>query len=238
MAASSTLCRVVDPVPVETFDSFSFQLCDFPHMKQPDRMSNCDVSYRRRRDSPTWVPSHIGVRGNTGADRAAAEATLPLSPIDMTTDLTDSLTNLQTTCNRHWDTELTDALQYTSLGRIRQDTRTPLGTQLPQRALDTAVTRLRIGHTRLNAHLHKLGMTDDPHCPWCPTYLDTPKHLLLQCPRHHSHRTALLQSLSPLLLRRPTLADLLGGSPDPGLAFKILKHTRTFLHKSGQLHRI
>ncbi|KAG0723009.1 hypothetical protein GWK47_005780 [Chionoecetes opilio] len=87
----------------------------------------------------------------------------------------------------------------------------------------------------LNAHLHKLGMTDDPHCPWCPTYLDTPEHLLLQCPRHHSHRTALLQSL---LLRRPTLADLLGGSPDPGLAFKILKHTRTFLQKSGQLHRI
>ncbi|KAG0720021.1 hypothetical protein GWK47_007025 [Chionoecetes opilio] len=177
-------------------------------------------------------------RGNTVADRAAAEAHSLPSPIDMTTDLTDSLTNLQTTCNRHWDNELTDALQYTSLGRIRHDTRHHWWTHSPSRALDTAVTRLRIGHTRLNAHLHKLGMTADPHCPWCPTYPDTPEHLLLQCPRHHSHRTALLQSLSPLLLRRPTLADLLGGSPDPGLAFKILKHTRTFLHKSGQLHRI
>ncbi|MPC09639.1 hypothetical protein E2C01_002256 [Portunus trituberculatus] len=28
---------------------------------------------------------------------------------------------------------------------------------------------LRIGYTRLNAHLHRLGMTDSPHCPWCPT---------------------------------------------------------------------
>ncbi|KAG0713306.1 Nucleic-acid-binding protein from mobile element jockey [Chionoecetes opilio] len=176
--------------------------------------------------------------GEPVADRAAAEAHSLPSPIDMTTDLTDSLTNLQTTCNRHWDTELTDALQYTSLGRRRHDTRHHWWTHSPSRALDTAVTRLRIGHTRLNSHLHKLGMTDDPHCPWCPTYLDTPEHLLLQCPRHHSHRTALLQSLYPLLLRRPTLADLLGGSPDPGLAFKILKHTRTFLQKSGQLHRI
>ncbi|MPC43857.1 hypothetical protein E2C01_037512 [Portunus trituberculatus] len=34
-------------------------------------------------------------------------------------------------------------------------------------ALDTAVTRLRIGHTRLNAHLHRLGMTESPHCPFC-----------------------------------------------------------------------
>ncbi|KAG0710347.1 hypothetical protein GWK47_002516 [Chionoecetes opilio] len=185
-----------------------------------------------------WVPSHNGVRGNTVADRAGAEAHSLPSPIDMTTDLTDSLTNLQTTCNRHWDTDVTDTLQYISLGRIRHDTRHHWWTHSPSRALDTAVTRLRIGHTRLNAHLHKLGMTDDPHCPWCPTYLDTPEHLLLQCPRHHSHRTALFQSPYPLLLRRPTLADLLGGSPDPGLAFKILKHTRTFLQKSGQLHRI
>ncbi|KAG0715803.1 hypothetical protein GWK47_011104 [Chionoecetes opilio] len=174
---------------------------------------------------------------NTVADRAAAEAHSLPSPIDMTTDLTDSLTNLQTTCNRHWDTELTDALQYTSLGRIRHDTRhhwwtpppaVPWTPQSPDSGLATPASK---------AHLHKLGMTDDPHCPWCPTYLDTPEHLLLQCPRHHSHRTALLQSLYPLL-RRPTLADLLGGSPDPGLAFKILKHTRTFLQKSGQLHRI
>ncbi|KAG0718269.1 RNA-directed DNA polymerase from mobile element jockey [Chionoecetes opilio] len=185
----------------------------------------------------TWVPSHIGVRGNIVADRAAAEAHSHPSPINLTTDQTDSLTNLKTTCNRHWDTELTDALQYTSLGRIRHDTRHHLWTHSPSRALDTAVTRLRIGHTRLNSHLHKLGMTEDPHCPWCPTQLDTPEHLL-HCPRHHSHRMALLQSLSPLLLRRPTLAELLGGSPDPGLAFKVLKHTRTFLQKSGQLHRI
>ncbi|KAG0710002.1 hypothetical protein GWK47_023703 [Chionoecetes opilio] len=83
----------------------------------------------------TWVPSHIGVRGNTVADRAAAEAHSLPSPIDTTTDLTDLLTNLQTTCNRHWDTELTNALQYTSLGRIRQDTRHHWWTHSPSRAL-------------------------------------------------------------------------------------------------------
>ena len=61
-----------------------------------------------------------------------------------------------------------------------------------------ASTRLQIGHSRLSSHLHKLGMTDDPHCPWCPTQQDTPEHLRLHYPRHHSHRMALLHSLSSL----------------------------------------
>ena len=37
-------------------------------------------------------------------------------------------------------------------------------TYSPIRALNNAVTRLRIGHSRLNSHLHKLGMTENPHC--------------------------------------------------------------------------
>ena len=73
-----------------------------------------------------WVPSHVGVMSNTVADRAAAEAQSHPFPIHLPTD---SLTNLQTACKLHRD--LTNALQYTSLGRIRQDT-TPLVDLLPQ----------------------------------------------------------------------------------------------------------
>ncbi|MPC91963.1 hypothetical protein E2C01_087029 [Portunus trituberculatus] len=45
---------------------------------------------------------------------------------------------------------------HTTLGHIRQDTRHHWWTYSPKWVLDTAVTRLRIGHTRLNAHLHRL----------------------------------------------------------------------------------
>ncbi|XP_045105453.1 uncharacterized protein LOC123500965 [Portunus trituberculatus] len=102
----------------------------------------------------------------------------------------------------------------------------------PSRALDTAVTRLRTGHTRLNAHLHRLGMTDSPHCLWCPTHPDTPEHLLLHCPRHHSRRVAFLPSLSAIHPHRPTLTHLLGGCTNTTQAFKTLNLTRTFLHKT------
>ena len=38
-------------------------------------------------------------------------------------------------------------------------------------------------------------LVKDPDCPWCPLQPDTPEHLLMHCPRHHSHRMALLHSL-------------------------------------------
>ncbi|MPC35035.1 hypothetical protein E2C01_028444 [Portunus trituberculatus] len=104
--------------------------------------------------------------------------------------------------------------------------------------MDTSVTRLKIGHTRLNAHLHRLGMTDSTHCPWCPTQLDTLEHLLLHCPRHHSHHVALLHSLSTIHPHRPTLTLLLGGCTNTTQAFKTLNLTRTILQNINQLHRI
>ena len=185
-----------------------------------------------------WVPSHVGIAGNTVADRAAAEAHSHLNTVDLPTDQTDFLTNLRSTCRGHWDTTLTDRLRHTRLGELRNNPQQHHWTHSPCRALDTAITRLRIGHTRLNAHRHRLGLTDTPHCPWCPTQLETPEHLLLHCPRHHSHRVALLHSLSLLHIRRPTLAVLLGGIPNPGLASRAIKLTGTFLQKSNQLQRI
>ncbi|MPC23572.1 hypothetical protein E2C01_016628 [Portunus trituberculatus] len=91
---------------------------------------------------------------------------------------------------------------------------------------------MRIGHTCLNAHLHRLGMTDSLHCSWCPTQPDTPEHLLLHCPRHHSHRVAILHSLSAIQPHRPILTDLLGGCTNTTQAFKTLNLTRTFLQKT------
>ena len=88
-----------------------------------------------------------------------------------------------------------------TLGRIRQHTRHHWWTYYPSRALDTAVTTLRIGHSHLHSHLHKLDMTENLHCPWYPTQPDTPEHLK-HFPRHHSHRIALLQTTRTVYMVR------------------------------------
>ncbi|MPC67724.1 hypothetical protein E2C01_061907 [Portunus trituberculatus] len=186
-----------------------------------------------------WVPAHVSVIGNTVADRAVAEAHTHPSSTDLATDQTDFLTDPKTVCRRHYNLTVTNALHHTSLGHIRQDTRHHWWTDSPNRALETAVTRLRIGHTHLNSHLHRIGMTISPHCPWChTTQPDTPERLLLHCPHHHSHSAALLHSLPAIQPHRPTLTDLLDGCTNTTLAFKTLNLTRTFLQKTNHLQCI
>ena len=135
---------------------------------------------------------------NMVANRAAVEAHVHPSSIDQATDQTDFLTALKSVCRRHWDITLTDALQHTSQGDIRQDSKHCRWTYFPKRTLDTSVIRLRVGHTHLITHMKRLGMTDAPYCPWCPTQPDTLEHLLLHCPHHHSHHLALLHSITAL----------------------------------------
>ncbi|MPC89613.1 hypothetical protein E2C01_084567 [Portunus trituberculatus] len=55
----------------------------------------------------------------------------------------------------------------------------------------SAIARLRLGHTMLSAHLHRLRLSHDPFCPWCRTTPEAMEHFLLQCPRFHSKHTAL-----------------------------------------------
>ncbi|MPC77225.1 hypothetical protein E2C01_071672 [Portunus trituberculatus] len=74
-------------------------------------------------------------------------------------------------------------------------------------------------------------MTNSPHCSWCPTQPDTPEHLLLHCPDHHSH-----PAFQP---HRPTLTDLLGSSTNPTQAFKTQPHQDLLTkNKPAPLHII
>ncbi|MPC76869.1 hypothetical protein E2C01_071304 [Portunus trituberculatus] len=108
-------------------------------------------------------------------------------------------------------------------------------------ALDIALTRLRLGHTTVNAHLHRLRLTPDPHCPcpWCRSVPDTIEHFLLQCPRFHSQRVLLQAQLIALgvpTLDLPTLLAAAGVHPTKQHA--VLRLTCVFLKKSGQLSRL
>ncbi|MPC86439.1 hypothetical protein E2C01_081267 [Portunus trituberculatus] len=99
--------------------------------------------------------------------------------------------------------------------------------------------RLRLGHTTLSAHLHRLRMSCNPFCPWCRTTLEAMKHFLLQCPCLLSQHTALRSQLSALAittLNLPTLLATLGVhlSWQPA----VLRLTCAFLRKTGQLPRL
>ena len=165
------------------------------------------------------------------------------TPLSLMTDHQTTVTYdrifLRQSCKKQWDTRLTAKLRQTNLGWYKHSSTQRWRTYSPSRDLDTFITRLMIRHTPTNAHLHRLNIVQDPHCPWCPTQLDSPEHFLLQCPRFHSLCTILKASLARLNMQRPTLADLLGSdSLSTNTAFQPIKHTTTFLRKSGQLDGI
>ncbi|KAG0719748.1 COP9 signalosome complex subunit 4 [Chionoecetes opilio] len=107
------------------------------------------------------------------------------------------------------------------------------------RILDVTLTCLRLRHTTLTVHLHRLRLSPDPHCPWCMNIPETIEHFLLQCPRFHSHRVMLhseLLALNVTTFDLPTLLAAAGVSPSRQHA--IIRLTCAFLRKTGQLPRL
>ena len=72
------------------------------------------------------------------------------------------------------------------------------------RQRSTIIFRLRSGHCRLNAHLHKIKIIESPNCPHCARP-ETVEHFLLACPKYDPERTPLLEHAQrlgiPLTLR-------------------------------------
>ena len=142
-------------------------------------------------------------------------------------------------CTEVWDIELSTALQNTTLGRYRTNSSQHPWARASSRDLDVALTRLRIGHTGLAAHLHRLSLIPDPYCQWCRNEEDTITHLFLSCPRFHSQRTYLKDQLRAISVMTFDLPTILGGiGYDTNLRQTILRHTKVFLRTSGQLSRL
>ncbi|MPC60338.1 hypothetical protein E2C01_054380 [Portunus trituberculatus] len=125
------------------------------------------------------------------------------------------------------------------MGLYRSDSSPQLWVRKQSRILDVALTRLRLGHTRLTAYLHRLGLSPDPYYPWCRTVEETIEHFLLDCPCFHSHRVVLRDRLVALGVSTFDLPTLLAAV---GVHFlhqaAVLRLTCVFLKKCGQLPRL
>jgi len=64
---------------------------------------------------------------------------------------------------------------------------------------------LRSGHIPLNQYLFRIKKVDSPHCPHCPTVVETVHHFLLVCPHHLQARNGLIRRLGRRATSIPTL---------------------------------
>ena len=185
-----------------------------------------------------YIPSHKNIRGNEAADAAAVGAHTTgavslLSPVaseDLRRDLGTTLWN-------RWTNRYHEHVMNTGKG-IAFFTCKPKAVYWAwahhkNRRLETAITRLRLGHVGLNAHLFKISRSLTNLCSCGQT--ETIDHFLLDCPLYTAARHQLMHEL--LFLDVPlTRQNVLGGGDySEAKQLMILNHLASFLSSTGKL---
>jgi ribonuclease HI len=188
-----------------------------------------------------WVPAHRGIPGNEAADAAAKEAhslpfiTIPALPTqDIKHDISRAMSEAWTD---YWIQQRNNSRVGNHLALIKQTIKEWPWASIPaNRKLETAMTRLRIGHSGLNAHMYRMGMT---HTPLCDCGVpETVEHVLKTCPNYDQQRQALTAAVQQI--QQPmTLQTLLGGSNAAIEEQKqIISAVNIYLHSTGLLDRV
>ena len=123
-----------------------------------------------------WVPSHVGLAGNTAAD-AAAKAALNSPVTNLAIPYSDYNYLIQTLTLNHLQ-ELWSSETQNKLFAVKPTVNMVKSYRLPRRD-EIIIHRLRIGHTYLT-HGHLLKKESAPECCSCHVQL-TLEHILLSC---------------------------------------------------------
>ena len=148
-----------------------------------------------------WTPGHEGIAGNEAADVAAKAAAQGKSsrrrelPEALRIRLPKSASALQQAFNKglhaRWGEARVSSPRFARLWAADRTQRPKrLRTLLHERPRwqTSIVTQLRIGHSPLNAHLHRINRSDTPLCPGCRTHRENTQHFVLECPAYADAR--------------------------------------------------
>ena len=124
-----------------------------------------------------WLPSHVGIKGNEKADKAAKSA-LTDEILPLRVPHTDYRCLINSSIKSSWQLSWNDDT-YNKLRVIKPVLGEWLPTMGATRHEEVVITRLRIGHTRLT-HSYLLNREEAPECIPCFTTL-TVAHLFLHC---------------------------------------------------------
>lgn len=144
-----------------------------------------------------WIPAHVGVEGNeivdklakTGLKKDEVDIEIPLSKAEAKCIVRKAVINIW---QDNWNKELKGRHLYNIQDTVGSERR-----KYGSRRDDTIISRIRIGHTRLNYYLHMLGKSETDGCIHCGV-AETVEHVLVQCQAYNEERAQLVEDLKEL----------------------------------------
>ena len=160
-----------------------------------------------------WIPSHVGLVHNEHVDGLAKAAhnsqEITSTPLDLKELKRMTKESLQRVWQLKYEAASQDGLQ---IGEIKRKLEHWPWVSSKNRRTETAMARLRIGHSKLRQSLFKFHLVDDPNCTVCRVP-ESPAHIMEECQRFNNERVVLHQSLRKLGIHAINTKTLLGGGP-------------------------
>ena len=160
-----------------------------------------------------WIPGHCNIPGNTLADELANQGHALENedeyPLELKELMCCTKDALQEQWQNHWNTTKGNC----ALGTIKENTKDWPWARHHNRAMDTALTRLRLDCANLKRNLFRMNRADTPNCAKCPNNREeNAEHYLLECTAYNTQRRNLREELRNIGILDLSMKNLMGGA--------------------------